>query len=427
MYKSLPWVEKYRPIKLSSVVGQEEIINLLKKSVISGDLPHLLLYGPPGTGKTSTIFSFAMELFGPINFKARVVEVNASDERGINVVRNKIIEFTNMEISTPDKNYNCPNYKLIILDEADTLTNEAQNALRKVLEENSRTTRFCFLCNYLNRIIDPIISRCNKYYFKPLNKELIIEKINFIANKENIDFSQDVINLIAEINEGDMRRSVSVLQNLKYFDIYKKSLNEKILPDDVREICGLIPYDIEKIIIDVCFNKKSTINDIKDLTQKIMSNSYTIYSVIDKVLHFVLECKLCDIGKSKIIMYFLDIERQLLAGSDEYLQLLSLLTFIHKIIQESESDPLASNKSIDLMDSLASNKSIDLMDPLASNKSIDLKDPLASNKSIDLKDPELEPKSEPELKQKQVPKKIQPIKPNIPAKKKQVQKLKQTS
>jgi len=333
MTQSLPWVEKYRPTKLDSIVGQEEIVKLLKKALESGNLPHLLLYGPPGTGKTSTIFAFALELFGPINFKERVIEVNASDERGINVVRNKIIEFTRRQISTPDKNYPSPNYKLIILDEADTLTNEAQSALRKVLEDNSSITRFCFLCNYLNRIIDPIISRCNKYCFKSLSKELIIEKITNIANSEKLNFNENVIKTITEITEGDMRRSISVLQNLKYLDTYKKEQNIIIEPNDVRELCGLMPTYFDTEIQQICFNKESTIEDVTKLASTIISNSYTIYSVVDRILHLVLDYPTNDINKSKMIWYFLDIERQLLAGSDEYLQLLSLLTHINQTIK----------------------------------------------------------------------------------------------
>jgi replication factor C subunit 2/4 len=330
---SLPWVEKYRPAKLDSIVGQEEIIKLLKKALESGNLPHLLLYGPPGTGKTSTIFAFATELFGPINFKERVIEVNASDERGINVVRNKIIEFTRRQISTPDKNYPSPNYKLIILDEADTLTNEAQSALRKVLEDNSSITRFCFLCNYLNRIIDPIVSRCNKYCFKPLATSLIIKKIGEIARDENLNFSDEVITTIAAITEGDLRRSISVLQNLKYLHTHKITLGKMVESDDVKELCGLMPAYLEIIIKDVCFNKTTNVQDITKLATTIISGSYTIYSVIDSLLQMVLEYETSDVIKSKMIWYFLDIERQLLAGSDEYLQLLSLLTHIHQIIK----------------------------------------------------------------------------------------------
>jgi len=342
--QTLPWVEKYRPTKLDNIVGQEEIIKLLKNSLISGNLPHLLLYGPPGTGKTSTIFAFALELFGPKNFKERVIEVNASDERGINVVRNKIIEFTRRQISTPDKNYPSPNYKLIILDEADTLTNEAQSALRKVLEDNSSITRFCFLCNYLNRIIDPIISRCNKYCFKPLRLPLIIDKITTIANVEGLDISSDVIKTIAEITEGDLRRSISVLQNLKYLNIHKKQQGLIINSDDVKEICGLMPQSFEIRIIDTCFNGKSKIQDITKLTNLIMSNSYSIYSVVDRILRLVLDYDLDDINKSKIVIYFLEIEKQLLGGSDEYLQLLGLLTHIHQVIKDNNNIKNISNK-----------------------------------------------------------------------------------
>lgn len=332
---SLPWTEKYRPYKLDQIIGQEEIIKLFKKSIETGELPHLLLYGPPGTGKTSSIFAYAMEQFGPNNFKHRVIEVNASDERGINVVRSKIIEFTAIQLSTPDKNYPSPNYKLIILDEADTLTNEAQSALRKVLEDNSENTRFCFLCNYLNRIIDPIISRCNKYCFKPLDNNLVISRIADIVKQENINLSQEVIETIANITEGDLRRSISVLQNIKYLYNYKLSKNLDVTVDDVKELCGLMPMSLEVEIKNICFNKNVKINKINKLSKRIIANSYTIYSVVDSVMKLILDYELDDVNKSKILWYLLDIEKQLLAGSDEYLQLLSLLTHIHNVIKNT--------------------------------------------------------------------------------------------
>src|SRR5690606_13947283 len=125
---------------------------------------------PPGSGKTSTILAIAMELFGPKKIKDRVIELNASDERGINVVRNKIVTFAKTAIGQSDPKFTCPPYKIIILDEADAMTIEAQSALRKTMEDNSGITRSCFICNYINQIIEPITSRCVKFRFKPLNK-----------------------------------------------------------------------------------------------------------------------------------------------------------------------------------------------------------------------------------------------------------------
>jgi hypothetical protein len=138
------------------------------------------LYGAPGTGKTSSILALCNQLYGPERVNERVIELNASDERGINVVRGKIITFAKVAIGTKDPKYLCPPFKIIILDEADAMTKEAQAALRKVMEENSNITRFCFICNYINQIIEPINSRCVKIRFKPITKTNIINKLEYI-------------------------------------------------------------------------------------------------------------------------------------------------------------------------------------------------------------------------------------------------------
>ena len=157
------WVDKYRPKTIKDIIGHDEVKNMLLSSIELGDLPHLLFHGSSGTGKTSTVFALINQLYGHIRVSEKVLELNASDENGINVVRDKIIKFANIVVGTSDPNYPSPPYKIIILDEADSMTSEAQTALKKVMEKTCDITRFIFICNYENKIIDAIKSRCASF------------------------------------------------------------------------------------------------------------------------------------------------------------------------------------------------------------------------------------------------------------------------
>ena len=321
-----PWVEKYRPKKLNDVAGQEEVTKILKQTVKDGNLPHLLLYGPAGTGKTSTILASALELFGPRKLRERVIELNASDERGINIVRNKIISFAKMAIGTSDPKYPSPNYKIIILDEADAMTKEAQSALRKTMETYSAITRFCFICNYINQIIEPINSRCVKFRFKPLDESMMIDKLSLVSKSEKMDLSSDVIEKISEISQGDLRRGIMLLQNLKYVK------TDVITCNDVTIIAGCVPQKVIDKIYRISFNNKEDSQEIMHLAKKIISYGYTTINLLNNInLLVVNDDKLTDTMKAKICIHLMKTESRLISGADEYLQLFSIFMCIKSV------------------------------------------------------------------------------------------------
>lgn len=203
----LPLIEKYRPRTLKDMVSHEEILKTINTFVEKKSIPHFLFHGPPGTGKTSCILSIARMMYGD-NFKKMTLELNASDDRGINVVREKIKEFCNtLNISSK------AGVKLVILDEADMMTSAAQFALRRVIEKYTKNVRFCLICNQVSKIIPAIQSRCMRFRFSPLKKEQCLERIKQICERENIPIDEQTIYKIIEIGKGDMRKILNIVES----------------------------------------------------------------------------------------------------------------------------------------------------------------------------------------------------------------------
>ena len=232
-------MEKYRPSSLEEIYGQEEIVNTVRKFVHKGRLPHLLFYGPPGTGKTSTITALAKEIYGK-NYKNMVLELNASDDRGIEVVRNQIKDFAStMQIFSRG-------FKLIILDEADAMTAVAQNSLRRIIERYTKNTRFCILANYSHKLNPALLSRCTRFRFQPIEQEAIRDRVQNVIRKENLNLASDAEDTLLSLCKGDMRRAFNVLQACK---AAMDDENDVINTDMIYECIGAPhPQDIEAVL-----------------------------------------------------------------------------------------------------------------------------------------------------------------------------------
>lgn len=206
LHYDIMWTEKYRPKSLKTIIGHKDIVSRLNGFVEKNNLPHLLFAGPPGTGKTTAVLALANDLFKKTNVSRNLLELNASDERGIDIVRTKIKEFAR---TMP---YGNAPFKIICLDEADSLTSAAQHALRRTMEQYVRTSRFALICNYSSKIIEPVQSRCATFRFGPLETKAVRGFIEDICEREDVPFTKGGIDTILYISEGDLRKSINILQ-----------------------------------------------------------------------------------------------------------------------------------------------------------------------------------------------------------------------
>jgi len=316
----LPWVEKHRPKTLDEVSGQEGVVKLLKETVKNKNVPHMLLYGPPGTGKTTSILALAKELYGK-EYRNRVLEMNASDERGIGVVRDKIRNFASGAVTT-----GVP-FKLIILDEADSMTREAQSALRRIIEKYTNVTRFCLICNYVSKIIEPLLSRCAMFKFKPLPIESLKLRLDSICDKESIKVSQEAKDEVMRISRGDLRRCITLLQCASQF-----SENEEVKPEEVIEISGMVPKDVVENLWKAW--SSGSFDEAQREVESIIKEGHSAPMLLSQLGRDLLE----DSGeytndkKRRMFMTLADSEKALVDGADEQLQLLKVVSVFYEIL-----------------------------------------------------------------------------------------------
>lgn len=304
------WTEKYRPKDFVDVLGQERIVPRIKSLVEKGSMPHLLFSGPAGVGKTSLALVIARRLYGE-DWSSNFLEMNASDERGIDIVRNKIKDFarTRAIAEVP--------FKIIYLDECDSLTKEAQQALRRTMENYSRTCRFILSCNYSSKIIDPIQSRCAIFRFRPLDKKDLIEILKMIAKNEKLKIRDNALEIIYEISGGDARKAENILQGCASMtnEIDEKTVYEVTSAAEPKEI-----IEVLKLSVSGNFIKARDL-----LLDTMLKHGLSGLDLIKQIQKEVMKLDVDDNKKVDMIEKCGEIEFRMVEGSDEYVQLESLI------------------------------------------------------------------------------------------------------
>jgi replication factor C small subunit len=307
------WIEKYRPKTIDEIIGQDETKTRLKGFVESKSLPHLLFAGPPGTGKTSTVITLATEIFGEGNISGNLLELNASDDRGIDIIRNEVKDFAKtLPIDAP--------FKIISLDEADALTSAAQHALRRTMEKYVSSSRFVLLCNYPGKIIEPIQSRCAFFRFQRLGDDVIKEQMAYISKKENVDYTSKGLDMLVKVSNGDLRKAINVLQATA-------ATGGKIEETSVLEtVGGVDPNEIEKLL-NAARNQEfdRAKGKLQDL---IFVRGVAGSDIIREINSNITRMDFSDESKLKIIDRLAEVDFRLTEGASPDIQIAALLAHI---------------------------------------------------------------------------------------------------
>jgi len=307
------WVEKYRPRKLSDVIGQRHIVERLEAYVRTRSMPHMLFAGPAGCGKTTCAIALAKELYGE-QWRHNLIELNASDERGIDIVRGKIKDFARAaSIGQAD-------FKIIFLDEADSLTSDAQAALRRTMERYTQTCRFVLSCNYSSKIIEPIQSRCAVFRFRPLVEGDVKTYLARIAAGEKIEVTDDGFVSIISMSAGDLRKATNILQ-------VAASMGKRVDPEAVYESTAAVrPAEIYDLLTTAL--KGSFISARSKLDELIVKHGLSGEDIIAGIHRAVFDLPVSEDSKIRLVDRVGEAEFRMVSGASERIQLEALLAHV---------------------------------------------------------------------------------------------------
>ncbi len=313
--EEIPWVEKYRPTSFEEVVSQSIAVNNLKEFARKKNMPHMIFAGPAGTGKTSAALIIARNEIKKQNYYANVLELNASDTVRMDYVRSVIKSFVNQNLLLEDNTL-----KFIILDEADNIPTQVQQALRRIIEKASSNVKFILLCNYINRIIDPIVSRCAVFRFTNLTKEKIVERLRFIADKEKLQIPQTQANKFYDtlffISGGDLRKAINTLQMSVALELI-----DNLDPNEILKISGFLDdKTLEKLIDTIKAKDIDEVKRIFDTIENLDSRNF-IRQIIERIDDLNIQTN----NYNNIIAFFGDVDYRISQGADEKIQLIALI------------------------------------------------------------------------------------------------------
>ncbi|MEN3048382.1 MAG: replication factor C small subunit [Candidatus Caldarchaeales archaeon] len=322
MAEGIPWIEKYRPKTLAEVIDQEQIVRALRGVLETKNVPHMIFAGPPGVGKTATAHAFARDLYGERYVEdGHFLEINASDERGIDVIREKVKTFAR---TIPMAG---PGFKILLLDESDMLTAEAQHAFRRVMEQFSGTCRFVLAANYLNRIIEPIQSRCAVFRFRPIDESGVRQMVERVAKAEGLGVEDRALAALYDVSEGDLRKVLNVLQTAS---IYSRN----VTADLVYRVAGLAGAVEVRRMMELALDGK--LDEAKRiLRQALYVDGVSEREIVNRMYAEAFYVPIRETDRAKLLSLLGEVDYRISQGATPEVQFMMVLASLHALSRSS--------------------------------------------------------------------------------------------